>query len=110
MRAVRSALVTALALATTACAAPDPVAFAKGTADFLIIAASQDEYVEACTVRGNSSLECQAEYGDTRAGHQAYYRAKEQHERQQTVDELTAELDAFLKSAENEPPDDQLPD
>ncbi len=87
-------------LMTSACAAPDPVAFAKGTADFLIIAASQDEYVEACEIRGSSSLECQVEYGDTRAGHQAYYRAQQKEQRERAVDGLSGELADYLESVE----------
>ena len=100
MRGPRLALIAASGLLTTACATPDPVAFAKGTAEFLVIAASQDEYVEACTVRGNSSLECQADYGDTRAGHQAYYRAQKQEREQQSIEALTVDLDAYLETVE----------
>ncbi|MEM9334459.1 MAG: hypothetical protein AAGA33_06375 [Pseudomonadota bacterium] len=83
-----------------ACAAPDPAALARGTAKFLVVAASQDEYVEGCTLRGSSDLECQAEYNDTRAGHRAHYRAEKKKQHQQAVNGLSDELDAYLKSVE----------
>ena len=85
----------------TACAGPGDVV--KGTTEFLVFAASQDEYVQACETRGNSSLECQAAYADTREGHQAYYQAQKKRERQQATDELSAELDAYFESSGDDP-------
>ncbi len=84
-----------------ACAAPDTSSIARGAAEFVVVGLTQEEYVDACTTRGFSSLECSAEYDDVRRSQQAVYQAQKQREQQQAAEDLSAELDAYLKSAEN---------
>lgn len=103
MRQAVFSLSTACCLLLAGCAATEPADVVRGTAAFLVVAASQDEYVQACEARGNSSLECHAAYDDTRKGHQAYYQSQKKQEEQKTAEVLSAELDEYFESAGNDP-------
>ncbi|MEM6513957.1 MAG: hypothetical protein AAF660_13170 [Pseudomonadota bacterium] len=96
---LRMALIAACT-ALSACTTTDTVALAKESAGVLFVAASQGEYVDACTVRRNSDLECQVEFEETRGEHQAYYREQQTRRRQQSVDALSEELADYFNDVE----------
>ncbi len=106
MKGIKHLWILAGSILLVACATPESSSIAKGAAAFVAVGLTQEEYVEACTTRGSSSLECTTEFNETRSSQQALYQAQKQREQQQAAEELSAELDAYLKSVENAPQPD----
>ncbi len=101
MKGIKQLWILAGSVLLVACATPESSTIASGAAAFVAVGLTQEAYVDACTTRGLSSLECTAEFNYARSSQQAAYRAKKQHEQQRAAEELSAELDAYLKSVEN---------
>ncbi len=100
MKGFNPLCIVACSVLLVACASPGSSSIGHGAAALVAIGLSQQEYVEACTTRGSSSLECTAEFDAARSSQQAVYRAQKQQERQRAAQELSAEFDAYMKSVE----------